>query len=462
MGRVPNDGKASCIVWPAGASMIGRACLGRDRFRCRSRIVIAAGRRRLPRVVAVIPSLVLAMSAAVVVAASLLAPPAAPAAPSDDLPRVAPAEVGMSADRLAAIDRVVGNAIEAGGFPGAAVVVGRHGAVVWERGYGVLGGGSRAPVDPARTLFDLASLTKVVATASAVMVLVDQGRIGLDDPVARWLPEFRSDARARVTIRHLLAHRSGLPAGRALPAGDAASRWRAVVRTPLASAPGERYTYSDVGPIVLGVIVERVTGERLDRFVRRAVHTPLGMRSTMFRPGASLAPRIAATHRDAASHVVHDPTSRALGGVAGHAGLFGTASDLAVFAQFMLERGRLRGTRLVGDGTVAQFTRRGPDDRQALGWETCAGGGSCGHLLGPTAFGHTGFTGTSLWIDPERDLFVIVLTNWVAGGTGAGLAPVAVLHDVRGDVADIATLAVVDGDSTTMPARLRSDARIGW
>ena len=142
--------------------------------------------------------------------------------------------------------------------------------------------------------------------------------------------------------------------------------------------------------------------------------------------------------------------------------MFATASDLATFARFLLERGHAGSTQLVGDSMVAIFTRRGPDDRQALGWETCAGGGSCGHLMGPTAYGHTGFTGTSLWIDPERDLFVIVLTNWIAGRADGRVAPPAIVHDVRSDVADIAALAVIDGDTTAMPARMRSDARIGW
>lgn len=382
--------------------------------------------------------------------------------PDDAMPRRAPADVGMCAERLALIDRVVGSGIDAGGFPGAAVVVGRHGAVVWEKGYGTLAPGSRTAVDPARTRFDLASLTKVVATGAAAMVLVDQGRLRLDDPVARWIPEFRAGAKAQVTIRHLLTHRSGLPAGRVLVPGDAAGSRRLVLRAPLVSAPGARFTYSDLGPIVLGVVVERVTGERLDRFVGRAVHAPLGMHSTGFRPSRGDTSRLAASEPGVPRGEVHDRTAHALGGVAGHAGLFATASDLARFARLMLARGRHGDATLVRDSAVALFTRRGPDDRQALGWQTCMGGGSCGHYMGPTAYGHTGFTGTSLWIDPERELFVIVLTNWIAGRADGRVAPVAVLHDVRSDVADLAALAVVDGDTLAMPPRLRSDARIGW
>ena len=400
------------------------------------------------------------------VAALLLVPPfaAAPRARAHDaIPHAAPADVGMSAERLAMIDRVMANAIDARGFPGAAVIVGRHGSIVWERGYGTLGGGSATAVDPERTLYDLASLTKVVATSAAAMVLVDKGRLRLDDRVGRWIPQFAKGEKSRITIRHLLTHRSGLPPGRELASGDPRESRRLVLRTPLMATPGERFAYSDLGPIVLGLVIERITGEPLDRFVRRAVHAPLGMRSTRFRPTSEMAGRTAPTEPGVPRGEVHDRSAHALGGVAGHAGLFATASDLAIFAQLMLERGSHAGVRLVRDSTVALFTRRAmEDDRQALGWETCAGGGSCGRFMGPTAFGHTGFTGTSLWIDPERDLFVIVLTNRLAGGTDGRVAPLAIVHDVRGDVADLAALAVIDRDTLPMPERMRSDMRIGW
>jgi len=378
-----------------------------------------------------------------------------------DLPRVDPGAVGMSAERLSVIDRVVANAIDAGGFPGAAVIIGRHGAIVWERGYGTTGGRSSASVDPERTIYDVASLTKVVATSAAAMLLVDQGRLRLDDPVERYLPEFRGTWKSHVTIRQLLTHTSGLPVGRELARHSRVESRRLVLRTPLETPPGERSVYSDLGPDVLGFVIERVTGKSLDRFVQRAIYAPLGMRSTMFRPGATMSSRIAPTERGIPRGEVHDRNAHALGGVAGHAGLFASAADLAIFSQFMLQRGAFHGARLVHDTTVAEFTRRSVG-RQALGWETCAGGGSCGQYLGPTAFGHTGFTGTSIWIDPERDLFVIVLTNWLAGGQSGGIAPVAVLHDVRSDIADLAALAIVDGEPTEMPERMRSDTRIGW
>lgn len=378
------------------------------------------------------------------------------------LRRAAAAEVGMSADRLAVIDRVMAQAIGAGGFPGGAVVVGRRGSVVFTRGYGTLDWDSDTPVDVATTLFDLASLTKVVATATAAMILVDRGRLRLDDRVGRYLPEFARGDKARVTIRDLLTHRSGLPAGRALAgAGSPAAARRVLLGTPLQSAPASESRYSDVGPDVLGFVIERVTREPLDRFVRRTVYAPLGMHATMFRPPPRLRTRAAAT-RGVERGVVHDPGARALGGISGHAGLFSTAADLAVFARMMLGGGAFGSVRVASDTAVALFTRRTAGWR-ALGWDTCAGGGSCGHRLGPTAFGHTGFTGTSLWIDPDREIFVIVLTNWVRGRPGGGASPVAVLSDVRGDVADLAALAVMDhGDWRPLPDRLRSDLRIGW
>jgi CubicO group peptidase (beta-lactamase class C family) len=234
-----------------------------------------------------------------------------------------------------------------------------------------------------------------------------------------------------------------------------------VLGAPLVSAPAEHARYSDVGPDVLAFVIERMTGEPLDRFVRRTVYAPLGMRQTMFRPPPVQQAQAAATGAPARGRV-HDPAARALGGVAGHAGLFATAADLARFAQMMLGGGALGSARIASDSVVELFTRRTAGWR-ALGWDTCAGGGSCGHQLGPRAFGHTGFTGTSLWIDPERDLFVIVLTNWVRGRPGGGATPVAVLSDVRGDVADLAALAVTDdGGWRPLPSRLRSDLQIGW
>lgn len=381
-----------------------------------------------------------------------------------------PAEVGMDADRLVLIDRAVKQGLAAGGFPGAAVVVGRGGAIVWEKGYGASDWGFGLPTVNARsTIYDLASLTKVVATSAAAMVLYDRGKLKLDTPVGRYLPEFRRGDKARVTVRDLLTHRSGLPAGRDLRAAhNARQARRLVLETPLDAAPGTRTEYSDVGADVLAFVVEAIAGERLDQFVSRTIYRRLGLRNTLFLPGRDRRSRIAPTENYPPRGYplrgeVHDEAAFALGGVAGHAGLFASASDLAVFAQMMLNGGSYKGVRIVSDTTVARFTERSAGSR-ALGWDTCIGGGSCGFHLGPRAYGHTGYTGTSLWIDPDRQAFVIVLTNWVHAAPSARVAPIAVLADVRSDIADIAALSIVDGadGALPMPDRLRSDWQIGW
>jgi len=368
----------------------------------------------------------------------------------------------MSASRLATIDEVVRRGIAAGGFPGAAVIVGRHGGIVWEQGYGTLDWQSKVAVDAERTMYDLASLTKVVATTAAAMVLVDHGRLRLDERVARYLPEFHGGGKELVTIRDLLMHRSGLPAGAdvARRTSGSESARKAVLATPLVNPTGTQ-EYSDVGLDVMGFVIERITREPLDQFVEQTVYRPLGMRSTMFRPAAALRARIAPTSGGVRGEV-HDGDARALGGVAGHAGLFSTAGDLAVFAQLMLDRGVSGSTRLFADSIAGIFTRPEPGWR-SLGWLTCPGDGSCGQYLSSRAFGHTGFTGTSMWIDPDRDLFVIVLTNQVYGRSGGGEAPVAIVHDVRSDVVDLAAMAIGDGGQyPTPPWRLRSELQNGW
>ncbi|HEY2027138.1 MAG TPA: serine hydrolase, partial [Gemmatimonadaceae bacterium] len=387
----------------------------------------------------------------------------------DGLPAKAPAAVGMSASRLATINRVVERGIKAGGYPGAAVVVGRKGAVVWEKGFGHLGWTADASsVTADKTIYDLASLTKVVGTTTAVMILYDEGKIHLDDKVVKYIPEFTGGGRENVTIRHLLEHRSGLPAGRDL--------WRlahtpeearaAVISTELFAPPGQYYEYSDLGADMLGFVVEAVSGQRLDQFLEARVFAPLGMHDTHFRPDASLRGRIAPTELTPPRGYplrgeVHDENAYALGGVAGHAGLFSTASDLSIFAQMLLNGGKYRDTRLIADSTVQLFTKRAAGTR-ALGWDTCAGEYGCGRYMGTNAYGHTGFTGTSLWIDPDRQMFVVLLTNRVHAARAR--RPAKVISDVRADLADAAALAVTDSPDGVydMPRSFRADRAVGW
>ena len=389
--------------------------------------------------------------------------------PGDGLPAKAPSAVGMSAARLANIDRVVERGISAGGYPGAAVVVGRKGAAVWEKGFGKLGWTyDDGAVVPERTIYDLASLTKVVGTTTAIMILFDEGKIRLDDQVVKFIPEFTGGAKDQITIRQLLEHRSGLPAGRDIwrIAHSPEEARAAVISSNLFAAPGQVYEYSDLGADMLGFVIEAVSGETLDKFLDRRVFTPLGMSDTHFRPDASLRGRIAPTELDPPRGYplrgeVHDENAYALGGVAGHAGLFSTASDLSIFAQMLLNRGSYNGTRIVADSTVALFTKRAAGTR-ALGWDTCDGHGSCGEHLSATAYGHTGFTGTSLWIDPEREMFVVLLTNRVHAARAR--RPAKVIADVRADLADAAALAVTDSHDgvLSMPRSFRADRAVDW
>ena len=319
-----------------------------------------------------------------------------------------------------------------------------------------------------RTIYDLASLTKVIGTTTAVMILYDEGKIDLDAPVSRYVPEFTGGEKDRVTVRMLLEHRSGLPAGRDLwrIAHSPEEARAAAISTNLFAHPGQYYEYSDLGADMLGFTVEAITGKALDVFLQERVFTPLGMTDTHFRPDASLRGRIAPTEITPPRGYplrgeVHDENAYALGGVAGHAGLFSTVSDLSIFAQMMLNGGSYDGTRIVADSTVQLFTRRAAGTR-ALGWDTCAGSYGCGQYMGAESYGHTGFTGTSLWIDPDREMFVILLTNRVHAARAR--RPAKVISDVRADLADAAELAVTDvaGGPITMPRSFRADKAIGW
>jgi CubicO group peptidase (beta-lactamase class C family) len=374
----------------------------------------------------------------------------------------------MSAERLATIDRVVRRGITAGGYPGASVVIGRRGAAVMQKGFGNLGWTSGSPdVSADRTIYDLASLSKVIGTTTAAMILYDEGRLDLDAPVIKYLPEFGGGNKDLVTVRHLLTHRSGLPAGRELwrMASNAIDARRIVLSTPLACQPGACFVYSDLGADVLAWVVESIAGLRLDTYLSERVFKPLGMSDTFYNPPDSLKYRIAPTEVAPprgypVKGEVHDENAFALGGVAGHAGLFSTAADLAIFAQMMLNGGEYDDVRIFSDSTVALFTRRSAGTR-ALGWDTADGDGGSGEHLTAAAFGHTGYTGTSIWIDPEREMFVVLLTNRVHAARAR--RPAKVIADVRADLADAAALSVEDTDRIlAMPTSFRADRADGW
>ncbi|HEV3052797.1 MAG TPA: serine hydrolase domain-containing protein, partial [Longimicrobium sp.] len=308
----------------------------------------------------------------------------------------------LEREKLQQAERLVQAEIRRGAFPGAALAAGRGAHMELLRGIGNAEWG-KYEVDAERTIYDIASLTKVVATTSAVMLLVEDGKLALDAPVRRYLPEFSGGKKDEVTIRHLLTHTSGLPAGAGAP-GTPAQALRSLIRTPLEAAPGERMVYSDVGFVVLYEAAQRAAGEPLDEMLERRVFKPLGMISTGYLPGGEACDRCSPSYRkDDGTPVrgkVHDPTARKLGGVAGNAGLFSTAADLARFAAMLAEGGELDSVRIFQEETIRTFTAKQPDaGNRALGWETPKqSGGSSGAEVSRKAFGHTGYTGTSLWV----------------------------------------------------------------
>ncbi len=338
------------------------------------------------------------------------------------LTAVAPEKVAVSAERLERIDGAVNDAIARGDCPGAVVVIVHDGHIVYRKAYG-----RRAlKPDPVAmtvdTLFDLASLTKPIATATSLMVLVDQGKLRLTDSVALHLPKFGQNGKEKITVEQLLLHTGGLIADNAeadYRDGKDKALERVFALTPT-TAPGERFVYSDVGYIVLGELVEKLSGSTLDAFAQKSVFTPLGMNETTFLPGEKLRARSAPTEkRDGEWMIgeVHDPRAFRLGGVAGHAGLFGSADDLAVFAQMLLDGGTYNGKRVLSPLAVRLMTspRSIPGGLRGYGWDIAtAYSGNRGELFPRgEGFGHTGFTGTSLWIDPATRTAVILLTNRV-------------------------------------------------
>jgi uncharacterized protein YbbC (DUF1343 family)/CubicO group peptidase (beta-lactamase class C family) len=322
--------------------------------------------------------------------------------------------------RLAVLDPIINDAIAQGQIPGAVLIVGHDGQVVYRKAYG-----SRA-IEPRReamtldTVFDCASLTKVVATTTALMQLWEQGKFRMNDPVAKYLPEFGQNGKQEITIRQLLIHYSGLPEdlelGKKWEGKDTAYRMAFEVMPD--RPPGSTFVYSDINFEVLGALVERLSGESLDAYSAKHVFIPLGMKETRYLPPSSWLTRIAPTEVDENHHllrgVVHDPTARRMGGVAGHAGVFSTADDLAIFAQALLDGGR----GVLTPATIAKMTSpQQPVNGTAMrgfGWDIDSPfSTNRGELLPVGGYGHTGFTGTSLWIDPATKTYIVLLTNAV-------------------------------------------------
>jgi CubicO group peptidase (beta-lactamase class C family) len=304
-------------------------------------------------------------------------------------------------------------------YPGAVVVIGRRDTILYARGFGRITWDGRAPrPDPRRTLWDLASLTKVVATTSAAMVLVDRGKLDLHSPVSRYVVEFGGAERDSVTVRMLLDHTSGLPPyARLYQQASREEALAALLTEPLERPPGAAARYSDLNAMLLGLVVENVFGASLDSAATSLVFRPLGMRDTHFKVRPAELPRTAPSRVDRGrpvAGVVNDENARRLGGVAGHAGLFSTGQDLARFAQAWLRLGAVPGGQWTSEETMRQFLERSANSgSRALGWDTpdTTTVSAFGRIAHQGEVGHTGWTGTSLWLDPASNLFLVFLTN---------------------------------------------------
>ena len=337
------------------------------------------------------------------------------------LPHVSPADVGINAEQLARIDGLVAEHLAKGKMPGCVVTIGHAGSVVFQRAYG------HRQLEPDKvpmtvdTVFDLASLTKPIATGTSIMCLIDQGRLRLSDKIAAHLPEFGENGKDKVTVKQLLTHVGGLIPDN--PIGDyddgVAQAWQNIWDLELTYEPGGNFSYTDVGFIVLAKLVEKLTDKNVDEFARENVFQPLGMSETGYLPAKSLRARAATTEQREGRWMkgeVHDPRAYALGGVAGHAGLFSTADDLSIYAQMMLGRGKLGRTRILSGRAFDVMTShyQTPRGIRGLGWDIRSPYSSNrSDLYSDKAFGHGGFTGTAIWMDPELDLFVIFLANRV-------------------------------------------------
>jgi CubicO group peptidase (beta-lactamase class C family) len=376
--------------------------------------------RRLVRLTSVVAPLAYATAVASSASAQQPAPNGAAAA-SRPLARAKPSAAGMSNALIPRLDSVIKAGIADHAAPGATIAVVRRGKILLLRGYGRTDWAPGAPATTDSTMYDLASLTKVVAATTAAMILEDEGKLNIDQTVASYLPEYDVPDKRTITVRMLLTHASGIRSNHPLwkEAKGREQYFAGMVKFPLAREPGSAVEYTDWNMVLLQFIIERITGQTLDQFVQARVFGPLGMRDTQYNPPETIKPRIAPTETEdfrggQVWGVVHDETAWVLGGVSGNAGLFSSARDLAVFVQMLLNGGSYAGTQLVKPSTVARWTaRQRPEASRALGWDTPSPQSSAGRFFSARSFGHTGFTGTSIWADPERELLVVLLTNRV-------------------------------------------------
>ncbi len=333
---------------------------------------------------------------------------------------VVPEKVGVSSERLSYADQVIEEGLKKNSYPGAVVMAGRHGHIFFAKAYG------HKVVTPEKipteieTIYDIASLTKLF-TATGIMILVERGKILLNDTVTTYYPRFAKNGKSKITIAQLLTHTSGLPAWQALykTVESKEAALEELFNLKLDAKPGETYIYSDLGYMMLGFIIEKVTKLTYDEFITQEILIPLKMNDSMFNPPPELKERCAATEIDNVYRKrliwgeAHDENAAAIGGASGHAGLFSTASDVARFCQMILNYGELDGVRILSPLTVLLMTQNQVpyriDVKRGYGWYISST--LRGDIFPLGSFGHTGFTGTSIWIDPVSDSFSIVLTN---------------------------------------------------
>ncbi len=321
------------------------------------------------------------------------------------------------------VDRLINKAIEDEAFPGAIVLIWKDDKTIYEKAFGNYTYDKSSPKVKTNTLYDLASLTKVVATTTAAMICYDRNLFLLDDKVTKYISEFGVNGKENITIKNLLLHNSGLPAwkkfyGRNFKYDDVINE---IYSSELEYKTGEKTVYSDLGIITLGKIIEKVSGKTLDVFCKDEIFIPLKMESTLYNPDDSLKKVCAPTEVDnywrmkTLQGEVHDETSAMLNGVAGHAGLFSTADDIAKLMAVLINEGKIDQKAFIKQSTIELFTKRASkESTRAIGWDTKSDSrSSAGKYFSKNSYGHTGYTGTSIWADPERNLFVVFLTNRV-------------------------------------------------
>lgn len=388
--------------------------------------------------------------------------PSSKANPRSELVQVNPETVGLLSSKLKHIEEAVNTAIKDGDVPGAVVLVGRHGKIAYFQAFGQRAIDPKPEAATMDTIYDVSSLTKVMATTPSIMLLVEKGMLRLEDRVTRYLPEFSGGGKGNITLRQLLTHYSGLR-----PDFDLSKDWfghqealEELWKIKADSEPGKEFVYSDLNFITLGEIVRVVSGKPLDVYAKEHIFSPLNMEDTSFRPSANLIPRIAPTEtrRNTLKYLggglsaasldqmlrgeVHDPTAWRMGGVAGHAGLFSSARDLAIFAQVLLDRGAYSGGRFLSPASIQAMTRpqspKNSDQVRGYGWDLESIYSSPRGDLFAEGYGHTGFTGTSLWVHPPSDIFVVILSNRVHPNGGKNI------NRLRGAIANVVASAISD------------------